>query len=40
MVELSDFRPFPMDGMLLQSSLVKTDANWSLRISALSPASG
>ena len=31
----SDFRLFPMEGMLLLSSLVKTDANWSFRISAL-----
>ena len=34
-----DFRLFPMEGMLLLSSLVKTDANWSFRISALSLAS-
>ena len=35
----SDFRLFPMEGMLLQSSLVNADANWSFRISALSLAS-
>ena len=32
-------RPFPMEGMLLQCSLVKAEANWLFRISALSLAS-
>ena len=35
----SDFRLFPMEGMLLLSSFVKTGANWLLRITALSQAS-
>ena len=32
-------RLFPMEGMDLQSSLVKAEANWLFRISALSLAS-